>query len=91
MDSASPNIIATNKESFSLSPVDSLTIEDLLNSVNIQKTSGFDQIPAKLTKLGASAIAPPLAYIVNKNYSNCVLPENLKIAKVKPSHKKELL
>ena len=71
VDSASPNIIATNKESFSFSPVDSLTIEDLLNSVNIQKTSGFDQIPAKLIKLGASAIAPPLSL-----YTQCFLRSN---------------
>ena len=59
-----------------------------MNSVNIQKVSGFDQIPAKLIKLGASAKAPPLAYVVNKSYSNGVFPDNLKIAKVKPFYKK---
>ena len=66
MDSATLNSIAINKESFSFSPVDSLAIEDLLNSVNIQKVSGFDQIPAKLIKLGASAKAPPLASLCSQ-------------------------
>ena len=37
VDSASTNIIATNKESFSFSASASLTIEKFLNNVNIQK------------------------------------------------------
>ena len=87
VERANPNILVTIKESFSFSSIDSLTNENLLNSVNIQKASGFDQMSAKLIKLGASAIAPPLAHVVNESYSNDVFPDNLKIAKAKSLHK----
>ena len=60
VDDASPNNIAAKKTNFKFSPVANLTIKYLLNGINIQKACGFDQIPAKLIKLGASAVAQPL-------------------------------
>ena len=57
-------------------------------SLNVNKSFGFDSIPARLLKDAADYIASPLSYIFNMSLSKGVFPDAMKIAKVTPVYKK---
>lgn len=74
--------------SFFFSRINSELTIALLNQINARKATGLDQLPATLVKLSASVIAVPLTHIINESLVSSVFPDSLKIAKVKPLHKK---
>nr|CAI5832709.1 unnamed protein product [Callosobruchus analis] len=55
------------------------------------KSTGHDDIPVTLLKETAHIIAVPLAYIINLSVSIGDFPDKLKIAHIKPVHRKDLL
>ena len=63
-------------------------IIDILKSLSIKKSTGYDKIPIKALKDNKYSLAPVLAYIVNLSIQNSVFPDLLKVARVKPLHKK---
>ena len=63
-------------------------VKDQLVSLNVKKSFGFDNIPARLLKDAADYIAYPLSYIFNMSLSKGVFPDTMKIAKVTPVYKK---
>lgn len=52
------------------------------------KATGMDNIPARFVKDGASIIAHPITHIVNLSLSTGEIPDDLKLARVVPLHKK---
>ena len=75
-------------QQFSFLPVDSDTTKDLLKEINSTKATGLDEIPAKLVKIGADALAFPFTHVINEILNSGTFPSKLKKAKVIPVHKK---
>ena len=80
-------IKTTEYEDFVLCNVDVITVDKILNSSYVGKTSGIDQISAKFLKDGALVIAIHLANI-NVSIKLDTFTSKCKIAKIKPLFKK---
>ena len=63
-------------------------VELTLKSLDINKATGPDGIPAKLLKETASIIAPSLCKLFNKSLHLGAVPEEWKLANVVPVFKK---
>ena len=61
----------------------------ILNTLDINKSTGPDGLPAKFLKLTALLIAKPLSQLFNKSLSLGVYPKDFKEANVKPIFKKQ--
>ena len=74
--------------SFNLHPVSETFISNELNNLNINKSTGYDEIPAKFLKDSSSEIREVITYLINLSILTNVFPEEFKYAKVKPLFKK---
>ena len=74
--------------SFHLHPVSEMFINNELNNLNINKSIGYDEIPAKFLKDSSSEIREVITYLINLSISTNIFPEEFKCAKVKPLFKK---
>ncbi|CAB4007930.1 Hypothetical predicted protein, partial [Paramuricea clavata] len=68
--------------------VNELEIESLLKTLDSNKATGPDEIPARLLKVTASIIAPSLCKLFNKSLRLGTVPEEWKLANVVPVFKK---
>ena len=59
----------------------------ILNSLDINKSTGPDGLPTKFLKLTALLIAKPLSQLFNKSLSHGIYPQQFKEANVKPIFK----
>ena len=59
-----------------------------IGSLNANKAVGYDNIPAYFLKVAAPIIAPYLCFLIDYALLNGIFPDNYKIAKVLPIHKK---
>ena len=69
-----------------------ISVEDIqkeLSGLEDSKAVGLDGIPPKLLRLSASIIARPLSYILNQSITTGIFPDEWKVAKVVPLHKKD--
>ena len=62
-------------------------VKKFLSSLNVNKSTGLDNIGPKILKLSADVITPSILYIVNKSISISQFPDLWKEAKVKPLFK----
>ena len=74
--------------SFVIPPVTTLEIVDIISSLKNGKAAGAFSIPINLLKILSNLIAEPLCTIVNGSFSTGIFPDDLKLAKVIPLHKK---
>jgi hypothetical protein len=65
-----------------------LEVETLLNSLDTNKATGSDEIPARLLKETASIIAPSIRKLFNKSLNQGTVPQDWKLANVVPVYKK---
>ena len=65
-----------------------LEVEHTLISLDSNKATGPDEIPARLLKVTAPIIAPSLSKLFNKSLRLGSIPEEWKLANVVPLHKK---
>ena len=72
---------------FSLSPITSQEVEDLLNSIPTNKATGADGVSARIVRIAASAISISLSKIINYCIENSKFPSAWKVAKVIPIYK----
>ena len=75
--------------SFFTSPSDKTEIENVISSLDSNKSVGPNSIPTKILKLLKNDISSQLSEIFNISFSSGVFPSILKIAKVIPIHKKD--
>ena len=61
----------------------------VLSSLDVNKASGPDEIPARILKETAHKIAPSLGDLFNKSLSLCSLPTEWKLANIVPVYEKE--
>ena len=59
----------------------------LLESLNSTKAAGFDCIPTKLIKDGASGLASTLCILITRSLDESVFPAMEKLAKISPIYK----
>jgi hypothetical protein len=63
-------------------------IENIINSLKIKESSGYDEISIKILKISAPFISSPLSCICNKSMLSGTFLTRLKYAIVKPLLKK---
>ena len=78
-----------SKDSFHFSPVTKKFVLDELNKLKVLKSTGLDMVPARFLKDGARNLYGPLNYIINLSILSSTFPDEMKIAKVTPLHKKK--
>lgn len=78
----------TTSNLFRLSPVSTDFVLDLLCSLQLSKSTGLDNIPAKFLCDGASVLKDPITHIINLSITKNVVPDDLKLARVRPLFKK---
>lgn len=62
-------------------------MKEELSKLNDAKSVGLDGISPKLLRLGATAIAPSITWILNLSITTCTFADVWKVAKVVPIHK----
>ena len=60
-----------------------------LKSLDVNKSVGYDCIPARLLKIGANVLCSSLTRLINHCISQCIFPDTLKNAEVSPMYKKD--
>jgi len=74
--------------SFNFKSVTVQEMVDMLSHINIKKSTGHDNIPPKMLKIGASILCFPFQSLINTSIANNVFPDSLKYAEVSPVFKK---
>ena len=64
-------------------------VEAVLNSLDPNKATGPDEIPARILKETATTIAPSLCKLFNKSLEEGYIPSEWKLANVMPVYKKD--
>ena len=62
-------------------------VRNFLSNLNVNKSTGLDNIGPKILKISANIIAPSLVYIINKSICTGSFPNIWKEAKIKPLFK----
>ena len=60
----------------------------IINTINIKKATGADNIPAKVVRQCKVTVAQQLSSLINLSINTGVFPDSLKVAQVTPIHKK---
>ena len=74
--------------SFFIGPVNIKEIENIISSLQENKTSGPNSLPSKILKTSKKQLSVPLAYLINLAFEIGNFPEILKTFKVIPVFKK---
>ena len=77
-----PSVVALNRPNsvhgtFSSSSATSNEIYKLLMNMNTKKSTGYDNIPAKLLKIVAAPLAGMLSHLLNMSIEQCLFPDEL--------------
>ena len=78
---------STNLFHFRTISVNSVALR--LSSLSASKSTGMDNIPAKVLKITANIIAPSLTYIFNSSLESGIYVDDWKLAKIIPTYKSE--
>ena len=62
--------------------------KEILN-LNPAKSTGLDDISARFMRDGATILKTPITFIVNLSITSGTVPDDIKVAKVKPLYKKK--
>ena len=71
-----------------LNPVSEKEIEKVIKNLKGKHSSGFDDVTDSIVKKSVQFVKTPIANICNASFTSGIFPEMLKIAIVKPLHKK---
>ena len=63
-------------------------VQKTLEGPSLAKASGIDNISGKRLNVAAFPISPSLTYIINHVIISCYFPDDWKVARVLPLHKK---
>jgi len=87
------NLSSIYRETFpqiQMAPVTIKEIKDIIKSLPPKNSSGYDEIPLRILKIGMPFITSPLTYLGNKVISKGSFPLRLKYSQVIPIHKKAI-
>ena len=71
------------------SPITEDEVIEIIKNLAANKSPGHDHIPILIIKKQANELSITLTYIFNLSLKNGIVPDQLKIARVVPIHKKE--
>ena len=77
----------SNSEFTAFQPISVNSVYRLLCELPSSKASGVDKISSKIIKIAAPIISNPLTYIFNQSMTQCIFPNDWKVAKVTPIFK----
>ena len=77
-----------NDNNFDFQNITAERVEKIINTINIKKPTGADNIPAKVVRQCKVTVAQQLSSLINLSMNTGVFPESLKVAQVTPIHKK---
>jgi hypothetical protein len=63
-------------------------VAECLNELKTKNCEGYDRIPMRILKDGASILRSPLSALFGRIYEKKEIPEQWKVAKIIPLHKK---
>ena len=78
----------SSKNSFFLRPTNEVEVYNIIHSLKDSATEDAFGLTAKVVKFVAPIIVEPLTYVINKCFVEGYFPEQLKISKILPLHKK---
>ncbi len=81
--------MVNNVEVLDIQSVSEKSVNTLLKQLDVKKSTGFDNIPAKLLRIGAKPLTPSLTSVVNQSISKAIVPSDMKKAEVSPVFKKD--
>jgi hypothetical protein len=81
-------VLQPSENSLFLRPVDPHEVEKIITNLKSKPSCGIDELPSTLIKACAEELTPPLTYIINQSFTEGVFPDLLKVALIKPVHKK---
>ena len=81
--------ITPTEQIFSLAEISSQEFFDLIQKIPGNKSSGLDNISARLLKEAAPIVIRSLTYIINLSISTGIFPNAWKLAKVTPIFKED--
>jgi hypothetical protein len=84
-----PTVIDPPICSLFLRPVDQNEIKKIIASLKNKNSCGVDEIPPMLIKQCIDELAEPLSILINQSFQQGVFPDLLKLALIKPIHKKD--
>ena len=76
------------KKVFSLKTVSEQFVHKEILNLNPAKSTGLDDIPARFIRDGAPILKIPITFIVNLSITSGTVPDDMKVARVKPLYKK---
>ena len=77
-----------NESSMFFTPITGDEVIEIIKNLDAKKSSGHDHIPILIIKKLANELSIPLTYIFNLSFSSGIVPDQLKITRVVPIHKK---
>ena len=80
-------LISTNS-TFSFKSCSSNEVRELLEKLETKKSTGLDNLPSRMLKIAAGALARSLAFLFNQSISSGIVPTKWKLARVTPIFKK---
>ena len=78
----------SHSESSEFRTVNNANVQKTLEGLSPAKATGIDNISGKILKVAALAISSSLRYIFNHAFISCCFPDDWKVARVLPLHKK---
>ena len=76
------------EKTFSFSKVCEPEVQQIINQMKKKQSRGVDEISSQLLKVIGKEICKSLTLIINQMIETGIYPENFKIAKITPIHKK---
>ena len=73
--------------SMAFKPVTSGEVEEIINSLRVNTSSGVDDIPTVVIKILGNVLSGPLVNLINEHIRSGIFPAEFKCAKVVPIHK----
>jgi hypothetical protein len=71
-----------------LTPVSTKEISEIIKSLKLKNSHGYDEIPTKIIKISLPCIISPLTYVCNKSSSTGTFPKQFKYSQINPIFKK---
>lgn len=80
--------IPSVSESMCAFPYTESELSDIIKKLKNKNSSGLDEVPCSLLRQVSHTIITPLTHLVNLSFSEGLFPDELKISKVIPVHKR---
>jgi len=81
------NNTCDNKQ-FKCKTIDHNTLDKIVSNLKNKYSTGYDDVPIAIIKKAKDVLLKPLLHLVNSSLISGIFPEELKIAKIIPVHKK---